>query len=131
MGQFVSDHVVRECLRAFCQPRLQHDASAAVAAWARTSQPHRPPLTRYEIIEYVLTLRLPNHPGAVADLCEKLAAAHIPIGYMYCTGGAKGGKTTVVLKVPNIKKAVKVTEATKNTRRDMTVKLRRPTGARR
>ena len=79
----------------------------------------------------VLTLRLPNHPGAVADLCEKLAAAHIPIGYMYCTGGAKGGKTTVVLKVPNIKKAVKVTEATKNTRRDMTVKLRRPTGARR
>ena len=78
----------------------------------------------------VLTLRLANHPGAVADLCEKLAAAHIQIAYMYCTGGAKGGRTTVVLKVPNIKKAMKVTEATKSTRRDMTVKLRRPTGAR-
>jgi hypothetical protein len=45
---------------------------------------------------------------------------------MYCTSGARGGKTLVVLKVPDITKAMRVLEAGKNTRRDMKVKLRRP-----
>ena len=80
----------------------------------------------------VLAVQLPNRPGAAADLCDRLSAAHIYIGYMYCTGGARGGKTRVILKVPDIKKAVKVLEnSTKSTRRDMKVKLRRPTAARR
>jgi len=74
----------------------------------------------------VLGVTLPNRPGAAADLCERLANNHIHVGYMYCTSGAKGGKTLVVIKVPNIAKAVKVLEATKNTSRDMKVKLRRP-----
>jgi hypothetical protein len=74
----------------------------------------------------VLAVTLPNRPGAVADVCERLTAAHINVGYMYCTSGANGGKTNVVLKVPDIKKAIKVLENGKSTRRDMKIKLRRP-----
>lgn len=74
----------------------------------------------------VLAATLANRPGAAADLCERLSTAHITIGYMYCTTGAKGGKTMVVLKVPDIRKAIKVIEGSKSTRRDMKVKLRRP-----
>ena len=40
--------------------------------------------------------------------------------------GARGGKTVVVLKVPDIKKAIKILEASRTTRRDMKIKLRRP-----
>ncbi len=79
----------------------------------------------------VLTTTLSNRPGAVADLCDRLSAAHVRIGYMYCTSGAKGGKTTVVLKVPDMKKAMKVAEAQKPTRKDMKIKLRRPTAKKR
>jgi len=79
----------------------------------------------------VLGVALPNRPGAAADLCERLSGAHIDIGYMYCTSGAKGGKTMVVIKVPDIKKAIKVLEETRNATRDMRVKLRRPAAANR
>lgn len=79
----------------------------------------------------VLGATLANRPGAVADLCERLSAAHISIGYMYCTTGVKGGKTMVVIKVPDIKRAIKVLESPKSTRRDMKVKLRRPSAAKR
>ncbi len=79
----------------------------------------------------VLGVTLPNRPGAAADLCERLATKHITVGYMYCTSGARGGKSLVVLKVPDIAKAMRVLEASKNTRRDMKVKLRRPTTNRR
>jgi len=74
----------------------------------------------------VLALTLPNRPGAVADLCDRLSSSHIDIGYMYCTGGAPGGKTVVILKVPDIAKAMKVLDSAKNNRRDMKIKLRRP-----
>ncbi|HNQ23772.1 MAG TPA: ACT domain-containing protein [Phycisphaerae bacterium] len=74
----------------------------------------------------VLCVPLPNRPGAAADLCDRLALAHVNIGYMYCTGAVRGGKTIMVLKVPDIKKACKVLEEPKPTRRDMKVKLRRP-----
>jgi len=79
----------------------------------------------------VLAVTLANRPGAVADLCERLAANHIAIGYMYCTAGARGGRTLAVLKVPDIKKAMKVLDGPKDKRRDMKVKLRRPDLARR
>ena len=74
----------------------------------------------------VLGVTLPNRPGSAADLCDRLSGAHINIGYMYCTSGAKGGKTMVVIKVPDIKKATKVLEETRSMRRDMKIKLRRP-----
>jgi hypothetical protein len=78
----------------------------------------------------VLAVTLGNRPGAVADVCEKLSTAHVNIDYMYCTGGISGGKTVVVLKVPDIKKATKVLENSKATRRDMKIKLRRPASTR-
>ena len=56
----------------------------------------------------VLCITLPNRPGAFAAVTEKLAKAHINIAYAYCTAGAKGGKTTAVVKVADIKKAMKV-----------------------
>ncbi len=74
----------------------------------------------------ILAVPLANRPGAVADVCERLTKAHINVGYMYCTTGAKGGKSVVFLKVPSIKKAEKVLNGAKLTRRDMKVKLRRP-----
>ena len=79
----------------------------------------------------VLAVTLSNRPGAAADLCERLAAKHVNIAYMYCTSGAKGGKTLVVFKVPDIKKAIKVLDEAKTNNRDMRIKLRRPTATRR
>jgi hypothetical protein len=58
----------------------------------------------------VLCVNLPNHAGAFADVTNKLAMAHINISYAYCTAGAKGGRTTAVLKVADVKKAIKVLE---------------------
>ena len=56
----------------------------------------------------VLTLELQNRPGAFATVTERLASQHINISYAYCTGGAKGGRTTAVFKVADLKKAQKV-----------------------
>ena len=56
----------------------------------------------------VLCVTIDNRPGAFAAVTEKLAKAHINIGYAYCTAGAKGGKTTAVIKVADVKKAIKV-----------------------
>ncbi len=56
----------------------------------------------------VLCLTLSNKTGALADVVSKLASAHININYAYCTAGARGGRTTGVLKVADIKKAMKV-----------------------
>lgn len=79
----------------------------------------------------MLAVTLPNRPGTVADLCERLASKRINIGYMYCTTGAKGGKTQALLKVPDIAKAIKFLETNgRNPRKDMKVKLRRPTARR-
>jgi hypothetical protein len=60
----------------------------------------------------VLCITLPNRPGAFAAITEKLAKAHINISYAYCTAGAKGGKTTAVVKVADVKKAIKVLDST-------------------
>ena len=56
----------------------------------------------------VLCVNLDNKAGALAVLAEKLAKSHINISYAYCTAGAKGGKTTGVLKVADVQKAMKV-----------------------
>ena len=58
----------------------------------------------------VLCVTLPNKAGAFAEITQKLSQAHINITYAYCTAGAKGGRTTSVLKVTDIKKAMKVLE---------------------
>ncbi|MHC4474070.1 MAG: ACT domain-containing protein [Planctomycetota bacterium] len=56
----------------------------------------------------VLCVTLANQSGALAAVAEKLARSHINIGYAYCTAGAKGGRTTGVLKVADLKKAMQV-----------------------
>jgi len=56
----------------------------------------------------VLCINLDNKSGALAAVAEKLAKNHINIGYAYCTAGAKGGRTTGVLKVADVKKAMRI-----------------------
>lgn len=56
----------------------------------------------------VLCITLTNESGALAAVAEKLAKNHINISYAYCTAGAKGGRTTAILKVANVQKAMKV-----------------------
>ena len=56
----------------------------------------------------VLCVNLANESGALATVAEKLAKNHINISYAYCTAGAKGGRTTGVLIVADVKKAVRL-----------------------
>lgn len=56
----------------------------------------------------VLTATLPNRPGALADVVERLAAEHINIHYAYCTTGPAGGKTLGIFKVADQSKAMHV-----------------------
>jgi hypothetical protein len=56
----------------------------------------------------VLCVTLDNRAGALAGVAEKLATNHINISYAYCTAGAKGGHTTGILKVADVKKAMKI-----------------------
>lgn len=65
----------------------------------------------------VLQIELDNKPGALADVVGKLAKAHINILYAYCTSGGRGGRTTGILNVENIAKAIKIL-TTENTHKD-------------
>lgn len=56
----------------------------------------------------VICLNLSNKAGALAKITEKMAQNHINISYAYCTAGAKGGRTTGILKVADVKKALKI-----------------------
>jgi hypothetical protein len=56
----------------------------------------------------VLCLNMPNKAGALADVTAKLATSHINIAYAYVTAGARGGRTTGILKVADMSKAMKV-----------------------
>lgn len=58
----------------------------------------------------VLCVNLANKAGELATVAEKLSRNHINISYAYCTAGAKGGRTTGVLKVADVKKAMRVLE---------------------
>jgi hypothetical protein len=58
----------------------------------------------------VLCVTLTNQSGALASVVEKLAKNHINISYAYCTAGARGGRTTGILKVADVQKAMKLLE---------------------
>jgi len=58
----------------------------------------------------VLRVNLANKSGALAAVAEKLARSHINISYAYCTAGAQGGRTTGILKVADVKKAMRILE---------------------
>ena len=68
----------------------------------------------------VLCVNLANKAGALAIVAEKLAKGHINISYAYCTAGAAGGRTTGVLKVSDVKKAMKLLEDHNKESRDET-----------
>ena len=72
----------------------------------------------------VLCVTLDNRSGALADLAEKLARNHVNISYAYCTAGARGGRTTGVLKVADVKKATKLLQGTKRKKKKSTSTLR-------
>ena len=74
----------------------------------------------------VLCVNLPNKPGALAVIAEKLASHHINISYAYCTAGAKGGRTTGVLKVTDLKKAIKILQEDQRDQSKSQPLLRRP-----
>jgi hypothetical protein len=66
----------------------------------------------------VLVAAMPHRPGALADVVERLSAAHINVNYAYCTAGAPGGKTLGVFRVSDLSKAVSVMSERKPRRRE-------------
>ena len=78
----------------------------------------------------VLLIDLPNRPGALADVCSRLAEAHININYAYCTTGASGGRTKGIFKVADTKKAIKVLGARPDKRRESNNRIHRPVAIR-
>jgi hypothetical protein len=78
----------------------------------------------------VLCVTLSNKAGALADVAGKLAKQHINISYAYCTAGARGGKTTGVLKVADVKKAMRVLKPTGTRKSKRAVAVRRPRSSR-
>ncbi len=74
----------------------------------------------------VLCVNLANKSGALAGVAEKLATNHINIAYAYCTAGAEGGRTTGVLKVADVEKAIKLLEQKNKGSSDSRRVLRRP-----
>ena len=79
------------------------------ATAARVLRDLNVPVTQTDVLQVKLT----NRPGAMGDVAGKLAQAHINITYAYCTSGASGGRTTGILKVENLTRAMKVLGAEK------------------
>ena len=80
----------------------------------------------------VICVTLPNKVGAFAAIVTQLARAHINVNYAYCTAGARGGRTTGVLKVADMKKALKILgEKKSNTPKTKKKKQLRPNPSRR
>ncbi|MFC1781014.1 hypothetical protein ACFLZ8_01970 [Planctomycetota bacterium] len=78
----------------------------------------------------VLCVTLDNKSGSLAIVAEKLAKNHINISYAYCTAGAKGGRTTGILKVANVAKAMKVLEHVEKKTRKSKAVIRRSKASR-
>ena len=75
-----------------------------------------PEKTRQSLVELdlptaettVLMATLPNRPGGLADVVERLASNRVAVNYAYCTTGAVGGKTIGVFRVSDVKKGEQV-----------------------
>ena len=88
-------------------------------------------ITMMDSVEHgVLCVTLTNQSGALATVAEKLARSHINISYAYCTAGAKGGRTTGILKVANVAKAMKVLEQSNKKNSKSRPLVRRPKSSR-
>jgi hypothetical protein len=62
----------------------------------------------------VAVVELRHQPGALAHVCETLAADHINIDYAYCSAGGKNGKTLAVFKVSNLEKLSRALSSSPN-----------------
>ncbi len=62
--------------------------------------------TRYVQSE-VLLVELRNQPGALAHVCEVLAAAHVNIEYAYCSSGGRNGRVYGIFRVSHTEKAMR------------------------
>jgi len=78
----------------------------------------------------VLCVHLSNRSGALATVTQKLAEAHINISYAYCTAGARGGRTTGILKVADVNKAMKVLQSQQEKTTEGKQPVRRSRGSR-
>jgi len=56
----------------------------------------------------VISVEMRNQPGALAQVCERLAEEHVNIDYAYCSSGGRNGKTVGIFKVANPEKAGRV-----------------------
>lgn len=56
----------------------------------------------------VLSVKLPNRPGALAELSEKLSKSKVNIEYAYGTAGMSTNGSLLILRVNNLAKARKV-----------------------
>ena len=74
---------------------------------ARTAQVLRELSSPYTETE-VLLVELRNQPGALARVCEQLAAEHINIDYCYVSSGGRNGKVLGIFKVSNHEKAARI-----------------------
>jgi len=58
--------------------------------------------------EEAIAVELDNRPGALGEIAQKLAQAKLNIKYAYATSAEGSAKTTVILAVPDVAKALGV-----------------------
>lgn len=73
----------------------------------------------------VVTIELKHQPGELAHLCERLAAEHVNIDYMYCSASRRNGKVNAVLKATPLDK-VKTVVTSNASSRTVRAPIRRP-----
>lgn len=66
----------------------------------------------------VVAAEMPNRPGGLADMLQRLAAARVHIDYAYCTSGAAQGRSLAILRVSDVRRAEKVLGERKAVRKE-------------
>ena len=72
----------------------------------------------------VLVAPLPNRPGALADVVERLDQGHVQVHYAYCTTGSRNGRTLGIFKVSSLDKALRVLSERKPRRKTSATAIR-------
>ncbi|MBL8879990.1 MAG: ACT domain-containing protein [Phycisphaerales bacterium] len=111
IGMTVQDSTEHGVLRLVCE-----EGKKAKSSLARLNLP----LSETDVLLAVL----PNRPGSLADVVERLAGHHINVNYAYCTTGSAGGKTYGVFKVSDMNRALQVLSERKPKRKQDTSSLR-------
>lgn len=65
----------------------------------------------------VMLVELKHQMGALAHVCEQLAAEHINIDYCYVSSGGRNGKVFGIFKVSNGEKAVRLLSGANNSKK--------------